>query len=336
MYNLNDLRIWVKVVEAHSFTKAAAILGMPVSSVSARVSRLEYAVGTQLLERITRSMRLTESGQHLYLQVSQSLAEIHAATGNLGVTAISPRGRIRITTSSVISHYLLAPIVARFLHSYPLMSINIDVTLRQTNLIEEDIDIGIRVGADIDARLVAKPLGTLRAKLYASAAFLVRHPALRHPSDLANLPWLDMSNTCRPAEWVLRDKAGEHYSLRCTPRLSSSDIDMLVTATKDGLGIANLPELIAGPLLERGELDQVLPEWSLPELEVSLVFPPKKSRSIAHRLFIDYLCQQWQQDAPVAPGKPAGPDAGMRPKPMPGKPIAVAPQPQAERALPHY
>lgn len=293
MLDLNDLRVWLKVVDVHSFTKAGDILGMPVSSVSARVTRLESELGVQLLERTTRKLRLTEAGETLHDVVKHALESIDTATGSAGAAGGGVSGRLRLTTSSPIAQGRLGQLLLGFLKLYPLINVDVFVTARKVDLIEEDFDLAIRAGVVADTALVARRLGSLRARLYAGASSQAAQQGLQHPSQLSEFPLLAMMQTPHHTTWNLTDDKRATHTLRFVPRLSSSDDRLVAIAAAGGIGIASLPELTAQPFVERGELIPILPTWCVREVEVHAVFPSHKGCSVATKLFLDYLEAHW-------------------------------------------
>lgn len=293
MLDLNDLRVLTKVVDAHSFSRAAEILGLPVSSVSARISRLEKAVGTKLLERTTRSLRLTEAGREVYDQATRSLAEIDRVTGNVTALGAPAKGRVRITTTSAIAQGALRQLLPAFLNQYPGISLDVFSTSRKVDLIEEDFDLAIRVGALTNSSQIGKPLGALRARLFAGPRFFADGPLPAHPGEIEGLPLLDMSVSRDEAQWLLTSPNAEPHLIRFTPVLSSNDEQLLLGAAMAGLGIANLPEITAHPWVARGDLLPILPGWLLREVSASAIFPSSKGISASARLFVDFLAAHW-------------------------------------------
>ncbi len=292
MIDLNDLRVLLKVVDAHSFTRAAEILDLPVSAVSSRITRLERALGAQLLERTTRKMRLTESGHRLYEQAKRSLAELDEVTGSAAMKEAQPQGRVRITTTSTIAQGVLSSVIPEFLKVHPAITLDVLTTTRQVDLIEEDFDLAIRVGEPSNNRLIAKPLGRLRACLYAAPRFFPKGRWPKHPRELAGVSLLDMGSRREQCQWLL-SSADDTFALRFTPRLSSVDEQLLLHAALAGLGVASLPELAAQERVKQGDLQPVLPQWCVREVTASAVFPSHKGMSASARAFIDFLAVQW-------------------------------------------
>lgn len=295
MFDLNDLRVLTKVVDAHSFSRAADILGLPVSSVSARITRLEKAIGSKLLERTTRTLRLTEAGHRLYEQSVRSLAEIDQVTGNVLTTGQPVRGRVRITTTSAIAQGVLRQLLPEFLTQNPSVTLDVFSTSRKVDLIEEDFDLSIRVGNIPNSSLVRKPLGSLRARLYAGACFFSGGRLPEHPSEIEKLALLDMNVTREDSQWSLTSESGEKYSILFTPVLSSNDEQLLMGAAIAGLGVASLPEITADPLVTQGSLVPILPTWLHREVNASAIFPSSRGVSASTRLFVDFLASHWPQ-----------------------------------------
>jgi DNA-binding transcriptional LysR family regulator len=295
MLDLNDLRVLTKVVDAHSFSRAADILGLPVSSVSARITRLDKAVGSKLLERTTRSLRLTEAGHLVYEQATRSLADIDEVTGNVAAVGPSTRGRVRITTTSAIAQGVLRQLLPQFLTQHPSITLDVFSTSRKVDLIEEDFDLAIRVGKQYSSSLVSRALGPMRARLYAGPRFFANGRLPAHPRDIEGLALLDMSVTRDESQWLLTTESAETHLIRFTPVLSSNDEQLLLGTAMAGLGIANLPEITANAWVEQGTLLPILPNWLVREVTASVILPSSKGLSASARLFVEFLAAHWPQ-----------------------------------------
>lgn len=273
MPDLNALMIFAHVVEANSFSKAARILKMPTSTVSRRVADLEQALGVRLLERSTRSLRVTEVGAEV-VEHAQRSAEINDAIANIASNHLAQvSGTLRISAPPSISDSVLAPVAVAFQASYPDVRIQIFITERIVDQIAEGIDLAFRVDEKLqDSSLVALRLLTYRHLLVASPTYIDLHKPPKAPQDLLNHRLLAFSfwrpdNTWSFTHASRKDKA----SITFKPFLSINEYYGLAAALLAGSGIGELPPIVQPELLRSASLVEVMPKWRLPVFHLSLV-----------------------------------------------------------------
>jgi len=202
--DLNQLALFVRVVEAGSFTAAATRLDLPKSSVSRGIAALEQDLNVRLLQRTTRTLHLTDAGQSLYQVASHALEDIERATTCAGELQDLPRGKVRITSSEDVGRLLVAPVAARFMQQYPEIDLDVVLTPRNVDLVQEGFDLAVRVGRLADSSLVARSLGVLRIGLFASPDYLLRRGAPDTVQGLAGHCCLDFRGTGRgETQWRL-------------------------------------------------------------------------------------------------------------------------------------
>lgn len=256
---LNDMALFVEVVKAKSFRKAAEAMEMPNSTLSRRISMLEKAIGLRLLHRTTRRIELTEAGQLYFDRCKRIVDEARLAHEQLGEMLARPSGLLRASLPVDFANIYLAPLIAEFAHRYPGISFDFDLTPRQVDLISEPVDVVIRMGEPADSNLIARKLATLSRRLYASPRYLEINGEPAHPSELVNHECLRLRSS-RGDKWLLTN-AGETMEAPVGGRFQLNSVGMLRRLASLDLGIAVLPEGIAADDVRNGLLKEVLAQW---------------------------------------------------------------------------
>ena len=291
MHDLNAMYLFAKVVEHGGYTAAARALGMQTSRISRHVTDLEKDLGVRLLNRTTRRMSLTDVGQTFYQHCAALVAEAQAATETIDRTRTVPQGTVRMSCPVPLLETDVAVIVSRYLIDNPQVRVQIDATGRRVNVIEEGVDIALRVRRPPleDSGLVVRPLSNSAAVLVSSPQLFARRARPIHPSELAELPTLDMSSASDRYTWEFRTPTGDEISVSHTPRLTTDDFATLRLAAIDGVGIALLPYFLARSGLQSGALEQLMPDYGSPESLVHAVFPSRRGLVPAVRALLDAL-----------------------------------------------
>lgn len=295
MQDLNDLFYFAKVVECGGFMAAGRKLGVPKSRLSRRVAELEARLGVRLLQRTTRKLALTEVGGNYYEHCRAMLAEAEAAEEAILRATAEPRGLVRVSCPEMIAKSLIGPILPRFLAEHPQVRIVLDATGRRVDLIEEGIDVALRVRLVIEesASLVARRLGMARGYLVASPALLAEHGVPKTPADLPRYPLLTMSRPDGRGLVPLLDGEGHEYSVWVdAPRLMTDDLVVLTQAAVAGMGVVALPVLVCQEELADGRLVPILPDYQIPGGILHMVFPTRRHLVPAVRAFIDFLVEE--------------------------------------------
>lgn len=293
MHDLNDMAIFARVVQQGGFSAAASALGLPKSNVSRRVARLEDALGARLLERTTRRLHLTEIGT-IYLAHCRRIVE-EAEEAELSVDRLleAPRGLLRLTTSVTTGQHLLAPLLAGFMRAHPEVTVDLALTNRVVDVIEEGLDVAIRVGALADSSLIARALGESGYRFCASADYLHERGAPNDPADLAGHDCLIMRADSLPARWQLIGPGGARTAT-IEPRAVVDDFTTLRRIVLDGAGIALLPDYLWHGQ-DDARLIPILPGWSLPPVRIHAVYPSHRGATPKVRAFLDYLAENLGQ-----------------------------------------
>lgn len=265
MPDLNSLMIFARVVEANSFSEAARRLKMPTSTVSRRIADLEEQLGIRLIERSTRSLRLTDAGSEV-LEHARRSAEISEAIDNIASNHLSKvSGSLRVSAPPSISDSLLAPLVGAFQASYPDVRVYIFITERIVDQIAEGVDLAFRVGELEDSSLVARRILTYRHQLVASPAYLEKRKQPEIPQDLLDHRLLAFSFWRPENNWNFTHANGKDKEmLSFQPYLSINEYSGLAAALLAGTGIGELPPIVQPDLLRGGRLVEVMPAWHFP------------------------------------------------------------------------
>ncbi len=291
MQDLNEIAIFARVVREESFTKAARALGLPKSTVSERVSRLEERLGVRLLERSTRHVRATPAGAAYYERAARVVAEIEEA--NAAVTDIhrSPKGLLRIGSPLLFGHAFLGDFVAEFLVKHPEIEIELIVGDRRFDVVEEGLDLAVHVVGPIEASLVARKLGSAEKLCVASPTYLAQREPPKIPKELLEHSCI-VSSSDRRSTWMF-SKEGRSESISIQGRYSVNSVQLALTAALRGAGIAVLPAFFCGGALRAGHLANVLPDWSLGHSDIHVVYPGSRHLSARVRLFVDALIDRF-------------------------------------------
>jgi DNA-binding transcriptional LysR family regulator len=292
MTDLNALVIFAKVVEANSFSEAARRLRMPVSTVSRRISELEDQLGVRLLDRSTRSLRLTDLGAEV-LEHAQRSADVSEAVQDIvSNRKASVSGTLRLSAPPNISDTLLSPLVAAFQASYPNVRAKILIAERYVDHIGDGVDIALRLGALRDSSLVAKRILTYRHQLVASPAYLKNGKPPRTPQDLIDHRLIAFSYWRPESRWTFVHVNGrDEETVTIQPHLSMNDFSGLVPALLAGLGIGDLPPVVQPEFVRDGRLVEVMPEWRFHTQDLSLIHLGNRNMPRPARVFAEFAAR---------------------------------------------
>lgn len=300
MDQLHCMRVFVRVVEQGAFARAADCLGVSRASVTTALSQLEKRLGVRLLNRTTRRLSLTEDGTSYYKDCVRILGEIAEVEDNLSSTKVFPRGRLRVSIAQSFEALAFFPLLDRFMKQYPALSVEVIVTDRAVNLVEEGIDCALRaVEISRDSNLVARRLFTCNWLTCASPAYLAERGTPGSISDLKghNCIRFISPSTGKAREWLF-DENGVRIGVAPVGNLWLTSLDAAVAAARAGAGIAQVPDALAFQAIMQGTLQPILTEHNAQSLPLMLVYPgnrylPAKVRAFA-RFFEDaYPPEGW-------------------------------------------
>lgn len=302
MQTLRGILNFTRTAELGSFAKAAKDLGISAVAVSQNISRLEAALGVRLLARSTRALQLTPEGQAFLEQCRQPLAQLEAACKEVASDARSASGKLRATVVSPVAYLYLIPLLPKFQQRYPGITLELELSEDSSPLIAKRFDVGIRVGALNDAAFVARPLGPLRLLLCASPAYLAQAGLPRSLDDLVGHRALLMQITGReqPTPFIVQSRGGEAGAgarsmqlLQLQGHFICNDFRSLAQACSDGLGIAQLPQPLALPLLKSGQLKVLLPDSVAENIQLFIHYPSRKQLPARVRAFVDFVIEHF-------------------------------------------
>lgn len=291
MDNLSDIVTLVRVVEAGSFVAAAQGLGVTPSAVSKSVSRLEERLGVRLLNRTTRSLSLTDAGNSFFMRCRALVGQLTEAEAEVAATSQRPRGRLRVDMPQSLGREYVIPALPRFLAQYPEIMLQVSFNDRIVDMIEDGIDVAIRVGKLSDSRLVARQLTVPTVFMVAAPDYLERAGVPAEPEDLKQHSSIRFfnPNTGANVDWCL-ERNGDQREVAVNGQLTFNSIEAVLTAAIAGLGIAPAPSFIADRALASGLLTRVLPEWRLvPEKPVSALWVKDRHASPKVQVFVEFL-----------------------------------------------
>ena len=301
MDRLASMTAFAAVVETGSFVRAAQRLATSTSTLSRQVAELERHLGARLLNRTTRKLSLTESGQAFYERAVQLLADLEEIEGLASSSAATPRGTVRLTCSHAMGVQRIAPAIASFVARYPEVRFEVSVSDRIADLVEEGFDLAIRIGQIGSDQLVARRLGTMRLLVCAAAAYLKSHGTPRRPADLARHAVLSYAYSPNPRVWRLADRQGRHHDVRVSGPLHSTSGDLTIAAAIAGLGVIFEPDFMVKPALDAGLLVRVLPQYESAPGDIWAVYPSRRHLSAKVRLFVDHVARQFAAPSAGAP-----------------------------------
>ncbi|SQF98411.1 LysR family transcriptional regulator [Paucimonas lemoignei] len=297
MQDLNDLYYFAKVVEAGGFAAAGRVLGIPKSRLSRRIAELEARLGASLLQRTTRKLALTAVGERYLSHCQAMLLEAEMADEAVASLTADPRGRLRVSCPVGMVHWNLSSVVNDFLIQHPLVQLELILVNRRVDLVNEGIDVALRVRdvGDDDPSLIVRQLSPARALLVACPALMAGRP-VEHPRDLAGLPVLGAAGPDRKVRFQLLHKEGEQYDVALEPRLVVDDFPIRKNAALQGLGFTMLPFMNCHSELASGKLIELLPDWSLPSGNLQAAYTQRRGMLPAVRAWIEHASAAFSAD----------------------------------------
>ncbi len=284
---LRDLTLFIAVAETRNFTRAAARLAMPTSTLSRRIAELEVSLGVKLLHRTTRIVELTEAGA-LYLARCETIIEAaREAHEQVRGAVETPRGLLRMSVEAETGPRLVAPVIAEYLALHPAVRIDLDLSPRRVDLLGEGFDLAVRLGTLPDSTLTVRRLALLGASLYAAPGYLARHGEPAHPAELRDHRRIHLLHKGDDGEWRLFHDA-ETVEIAAGSTVSANNMSMIRQLARFGIGIAAVDDVMARDDVSAGLLRPILAGWTLAPVPISVV-TPSRALSAKTRLFVDLL-----------------------------------------------
>jgi DNA-binding transcriptional LysR family regulator len=288
-----DLETFVVVVEAGSFTKAAARMGRSKAGVSRQVKSLEGRLGAQLLHRTTRSLSLTEAGSTLYERASGALADLRDAESAVSDRQMKPQGRLRVSLPVAFGRYIAAGPLLELTEQYPHLELDLSLSDRYVDVVGEGFDLAVRIGDLADSSLIARRAGSTRRRVCASLSYLESRPEITAPADLLQHDCLLYAQQVAGTAW--RFSGGQTVNVR--GRIRSDSGEALHLAAIDGMGVAWLPDFYLRDDVAAGRLVTLLDDFEAEPLGIWLVYPHRRHLSLKVRLAVDHLSERLKSGA---------------------------------------
>ncbi|AKU95116.1 Transcriptional regulator, LysR family [Labilithrix luteola] len=294
MDRLDTMRLFVRVVETSSFSKAARAEGVAQSTASKQVAALEKRLGTQLLRRTTRGLSMTEAGRTFYDDAVRLLADLDAAEARAGHGHGAPGGQLRVAAPSALSRMYVVPHLPVLLARYPALRVELDVSDRYVNLVEEGVDVAIRIGSLRDSSLVARRMGTFDIVTVASPDYVARHGEPHKPSELERHACVAFMFRGAPRPWEFRTTKGP---IPFTPSGPTrfDDAESIRAAVLAGLGIAHVPGWLFAEELTTGNVVSLLKTFAPERVPLQAVYPSDRRTSSKAKVFIEFLAETFAE-----------------------------------------
>lgn len=292
-FNLNRLMTFVNVVETGSFSRAAQLQQVPKSSISRQIQLLEEEVGTTLLYRTTRTLELTDEGRLLFDKAKKTVVEVQELLTSFRGKNEKIEGKIKVTCPYDLGVVLMPKIIDDLQREYPGVKIQLILSNQQLDLVKESIDLAIRIGNLKDSLYKQKRIGTLASVVVGHPKYLKRFPPLKNLNDLSLLHKFSFGHSKEKEQWVLTKK-NQKEKLSFVPTFVANDYLLLKEYVLLGNGICELPLFLAKSYLQKGELEEVLPDFQLNPVPINIVYPPQKKINPRIKMISDLILKKLQ------------------------------------------
>lgn len=300
MVDLNDVALFVQVVQAGSFAEAARRAGMPSNTLSRRIQQLEAALGARLLHRSTRKLTLTEAGAAFHARCADSVETLSEAAIDLADGGRSPSGKLRVAAPADFFHWCPVEWMAEFLRLHPKVQLEFVLSDARADMVAERIDVAIRAGEVQEPTLIARRIGTGQQTMVASPAYLQERGMPLSPQDLPRHDCIAMLAASGRASWRLDGPDGA-IEASLSGRFHANSAQALLQATLAGLGIALLPDIMSAPYIHSGALVPVLPQFRVMGVDVHLVYQSRRQLPRAVQAFVDFTMARMRASDLIQP-----------------------------------
>ena len=297
MDQIQSIRVFARVVEAGTFTKAAESLDLPKGTVTKLVQQLEARLKVKLLNRTTRRVTVTPDGAAYYERTSRVLNDLDDIEASMTNAQAKPSGRLRVDVGTTVAREVIIPALSDFYRRFPDIQLDLGVTDRSVDLLADNVDCVIRGGELLDQSLVARRIANVPLMAVASPAYIRAHGTPTHPEQLdkehTTVNYFSTRNgRPYPNEF---EKDGQALEISGRYKLSVNESNAMIAAVLAGLGVGQIAAFTALPLIARGELVQVLPDWACPTIPLHVVYPPNRHLSAKVRAFVEWAAELFAQ-----------------------------------------
>ena len=296
MDRFQEMQAFVAVVDAGSFVRAAEALGSSKAAMSRYIGDLEERLGVRLLNRTTRRLSMTDDGQAFYYHCVELLAALEEAEGDLSTRSAEASGLVRISAPVTFGILHLAPLWGDFLERYPKVRLDVALSDRAVDLVEDGFDLAIRISSVMQPSLIARQLATTRLVLCAAPSYLARRGTPQHASELAQHDVVAYTYGAFRDEWTFEGPDGE-VKVKVSPRLFANNGDTCRAAALRGQGVILQPDFLIGADLRSGELVEILPGYRTPDLGVYAIYASRRHLPLKLRYLIDFLVDAFEPAA---------------------------------------
>ncbi len=273
--NLDGIDVFVKVIQAGSFTGAAKLLNMPVTTVSGKVAQLEKRLGVTLIQRTTRKLNVTDAGHVFYLRCEKAMEEIFNGQAELETGKKEPEGTLKLTTTVDVAHSLLPPIITSYIKKYPKMKIEMIITNQTLDLLSEGVDLAIRIGKLKDSSLIARKFLESGASLWADRDFIKKNGSPKNIKDLKDYPLILFTQNDKKLN--LQNSSGKTITIDDLPtQISVDDMETVKNFVNLGTGIGIIPDFLCINEEGSGKFTRILPDWRWNKVMLNFVYPGQK------------------------------------------------------------
>jgi LysR family transcriptional regulator for bpeEF and oprC len=306
MNKLQAMEVFVQVVDAGGFTRAADHMKLPKATVSTAVQALEHALGAKLLHRTTRQVSVTADGAAYYERCLRILSDVRDAEESLSRNRASPTGRLRVDVSTGMANEVIIPALPDFFLRYPDIQLDLGCSDRPVDLIEEGVDCALRAGPLPDSGLIARRIGVLQLLTCAAPSYLAQHGRPTHPRDLTEHRCVNYfsSKTGKVFDWDFT-RGDEHLVVAAPASLSVNDSTAYLSAGLAGLGIVQLSSYSVERLVNAGRMERVLEDWRIAPMPINVVYPQNRHLSAKVRVFVEWAADLFMTNPSLQPLAPA-------------------------------
>ncbi|MFA9219066.1 MAG: LysR substrate-binding domain-containing protein [Sphingomonadaceae bacterium] len=296
MNKLQAMEVFVQVVDAGGFTRAAEHMQLPKATVSTLVQSLEAALSVKLLHRTTRQVSVTADGAAYYERCLRILSDVREAEESLSRTRLSPSGRLRVDAPTGLASTILIPALPDFFARYPDIALELGCSDRQIDLVGEGVDCAVRGGVLEDSSLIARRVAILHFVTCAAPSYLAKYGTPCHPNDLQRHRCVNYfsARTGKIYDWDF-SRDGERVQVQLPGDIAVNDSNAYVAAGLAGLGIVQMTNFMFEPLIRQGRMELVLPDWTSDPLPVHVVYPQNRHLSAKVRVFVEWVAELFSQ-----------------------------------------
>ena len=291
MDKLEAMRVFIEVAECQSFVAASRTLDLSAPTVTRSVAQLEKALGVRLFNRTTRHVRLTDSGARFFEDAKRILEDVEQAVATASGSYTEPKGVLSITAPVLFGQIHIAPILTEYLQQNPAVTVRALFYDRVSNILDEGLDVAVRIGHLKDSSIYATPVGSVQRLVCASPSYLQKHGTPRHPAELRDHEIIQAATVESSSTWQFESSTGRE-SVKLTPRLLCSQNGAAITAAREGFGITRLMSYQVGEELNSGSLTRILQDYEIQPLPVSIIHLEGRQANAKIRAFIDLAIER--------------------------------------------